>query len=197
MLTLGTIAPPFVLPNYNPNAEVREGGSLTEGQEVAFHGFTGYSAYLVMFICNHCPYVKHLRDPLARLCQEYQQKGVAVFGINSNDVENYPDDSPQKMVEEARDAGYTFPYLYDEAQEVAKNYRAACTPDFFVFNQKKCLVYRGQFDATRPGSKEAVTGADLRAALDATLTLLPERQNPSLGCNIKWRAGSAPDYFGQ
>ena len=99
------------------------------------------------------------------------------------------------MVEEARDAGYTFPYLYDETQEVAKNYRAACTPDFFVFNQNKCLVYRGQFDATRPGSKEAVTGTDLRAALDATLTLLPERQSPSLGCNIKWRSGSAPDYF--
>jgi thiol-disulfide isomerase/thioredoxin len=152
---------------------------------------------LVLFICNHCPYVKLIRDELARLGREYQTRGVALVAINSNDVANYPDDSPAKMAEEARLAGYTFPYLFDETQAVAKAYRASCTPDFYLFDRERRLVYRGQFDDSRPGNGVAVTGRDLRAALDALLSGKPvlSDQKPSLGCNIKWKPGNEPEYF--
>jgi thiol-disulfide isomerase/thioredoxin len=147
-------------------------------------------------MCNHCPYVKHLRHKLAEVASEYQARGVAVVGINSNDVDNYPDDSPAKMKKEVAEAGYTFPYLYDETQEVAIAYRAACTPDFFLFDKDRQLVYRGQFDDTRPDQGEP-TGEDLTAAVDAVLAgePLPEEQKPSMGCNIKWKRGNEPAYF--
>lgn len=184
MLPLGTIAPDFKLPD-------------TEGRLVSLSDFKGAKAFLVMFICNHCPYVKHVRQELTRLGRDYQPKGVAVVGINSNDVKNYPDDSPARMKEEVAAAGYTFPYLFDETQEVAKAYHAACTPDLYVFDKDRQLVYRGQLDDSRPGNGKPVTGKDLRAALDAVLAgkAAPERQIPSAGCNIKWKAGNEPDYF--
>ena len=185
MLALGTAAPNFSLPD-------------TEGKTVGLEDFSDSPALLVMFICNHCPFVKHVREEIARLGREYQEKGVGIVGINSNDVENYPDDRPEKMAEEIRTIGYTFPYLFDETQEVAKAYRAACTPDFYLFDRDRRLVYRGQLDDSRPESGIPVTGKDLRAALDAALAgkPVPTEQKPSVGCNIKWKAGAAPDYFG-
>lgn len=185
MLPLGTIAPDFSLPD-------------TEGGVVSLDDFADAPALLVIFMCNHCPYVKHVRRELARLAREYQARGVAVVGINANDIEQYPEDRPEKMAQEKRAAGYTFPYLFDETQEVAKAYRAACTPDFFVFDRDRRLAYRGQMDDSRPGSHIPVTGEDLRAALDAVLEgrPIPEEQRPSLGCNIKWIAGNEPGYFG-
>ena len=184
MLPLGTQAPPFRLPD-------------PEGKWVSLDDFHDAPAVLVAFICNHCPYVKHIRSQFAELAKEYQAKGVGVVAINSNDVENYPDDRPEKMAEEIQQVGYTFPYLYDESQEVAKAYRAACTPDFYLFDRDRRLVYRGQFDDSRPGSGRPVTGADLRAALDVVLAgrPAPSNQRPSLGCNIKWKRGNAPEYF--
>ena len=183
MMPLGTEAPPFSLPD-------------PEGNTVSLSDYESSKAYLIMFICNHCPYVKHVRQELARLGKEYQDKGVTVIAINSNDVANYPDDSPEKMAEEVKMQGYTFPYLYDESQEVAKAYGAACTPDFFLFDADKKLVYRGQLDDSRPGNDKPVTGADLRAALDAVLAgkPAPEEQKPSMGCNIKWKPGNQPSY---
>ncbi|MBN1908466.1 MAG: thioredoxin family protein [Pirellulales bacterium] len=183
MLPLGAEAPDFALPNV-------DGGTVT------LDDFQESPALLVMFICNHCPYVKHVADQLARLAKQYQALGVAVVGINSNDVENYSDDSPEAMRREVDARGYTFPYLYDETQEVAKAYRAACTPDFFLFDADRRLVYRGQMDSSRPGNGVPVTGEDLRAALDAVLSgkPVPSQQTPSLGCNIKWKAGAEPDY---
>lgn len=186
MLPLGTRAPSFRLEDFNSRTK-------DKSAEIALDDYEGYDAYLILFICNHCPYVKHLRDTLAVLGKDYQEKNVAIFAINSNDVENYPDDHPDKMAEEAEAAGYPFPYLYDPTQAVAKAYRAACTPDFFLFNHEKRLMYRGQFDATRPGSQTPPTGEDLRAALNAVLTLA--KQMPSMGCNIKWKPGNEPDYF--
>jgi peroxiredoxin len=185
MLPLGTTAPEFSLPD------------VVSGGTVSLSDFPDAKAYLVIFLCNHCPYVKHVQAQLATLAKEYQAKGVAVVGISSNDVENYPDDSPDKMAEEARAAGYTFPYLYDEDQATAKAYRAACTPDFYVFDRDKKLAYRGQLDGSRPGNDVPVTGADLRAALDAVLSGQPVStdQKPSLGCNIKWKTGNEPEYF--
>ncbi|MDY7109349.1 MAG: thioredoxin family protein [Planctomycetota bacterium] len=185
MLELGTPAPPFTLPD-------------TEGRTVSLDDLAGARALLVMFICNHCPFVKHVAPELAALGREYQDKGVAVVAINSNDVANYPDDQPEKMAAEVDRRGYTFPYLYDETQEVAKAYRAACTPDFYVFDGDQRLIYRGQLDESRPGNDVAVTGSDLRAALDAALAgaAPPDEQKPSTGCNIKWKAGNAPEYFG-
>lgn len=176
MIPLGTPAAPFALPD-------------PAGKVFKLDDFSDAPALLVMFICNHCPFVKHLRSALADLGREYQQRGVAVVAINSNDVANYPDDSPEKMAVEAREAGYTFPYLFDETQEVAKTYDAACTPDFFLYDQNCNLAYRGQFDDSRPGNDKPVTGADLRAALDAVLSgqPVPEPQQPSIGCNIKWK----------
>lgn len=185
MLDLGTMAPDFALPD------------AVTGKIIKRDDFKSASALLVMFVCNHCPYVKHIQSALAQLARDYQPKGVAVIAISSNDADKYPDDSPEKMKEEARHAGYIFPYLYDADQAVAKAYRAACTPDFFVFDKKRALVYRGQFDNARPKNTEPVTGADMRAALDAVLTdkaISPE-QKPSVGCNIKWKAGNEPDYF--
>ncbi len=185
MLPLGTVAPDFQLPDAN-------------GKRISLSELNTSKALLVVFMCNHCPYVKHIRSGLAQLARDYQPRGVAVVGINSNDVENYPADSPAKMAEEARASGYTFPYLYDAAQQVAKAYRAACTPDFYLFGSDRRLVYRGQFDDSRPGNGVPVTGKDVRAALDAVLAgkSVPPQQKASIGCNIKWKPGNEPDYFG-
>jgi len=184
MLSLGTTAPDFKLPD-------------TSGKTVSPADFKDKSALLILFICNHCPYVKHIRSGLAELARDYRSRSVAIIGINSNDVANYPDDSPAKMKEEVRIAGYTFPYLYDESQTVAKAYRAACTPDIYLFDKRRKLVYRGQFDDSRPGNGIPVTGKDLRAALDALLADKPvsPNQKASVGCNIKWKSGKEPDYF--
>jgi peroxiredoxin len=168
-----------------------------DGRMVGMHDFDEKPALLVMFICNHCPFVKHVADGLAKLANDYQPKGVAIVGINSNDSKSVPQDSPEQMVHEAEQRGYTFPYLSDETQEVAKAYGAACTPDFFLYDNQRKLVYRGQLDASRPGNTIPVTGADLRAGLDAVLAgkAPPEKQIPSIGCNIKWRAGNEPQYY--
>lgn len=184
MLPLGTIAPDFRLPD-------------THGKLVSLGEFTGQPALLVMFICNHCPFVKHIRSELANIGRDYSSRGVGIIAISSNDATNYPDDSPAKMKEEARAAAYSFPYLYDESQVVAHAYRAACTPDFFLFDRNHRLVYRGQLDDSRPGNGIPVTGKDLRAALDALVNGKPvaSAQTPSLGCNIKWKPGNEPDYF--
>lgn len=184
MMPLGTPAPDFALPD-------------PSGNIVSLKDFENAKALLVMFISNHCPFVKHVRLQLADLGAEYQEKGVGVVAIMANDVANYPDDSPEHMAEEIRQIGYTFPYLYDETQAVAKAYRAACTPDFFLFDGDRKLAYRGQLDDSRPGNDNPVTGADLRAALDAVLAGSPvsEPQKPSIGCNIKWKSGNEPDYF--
>ena len=184
MLTLGTPAPDFSLWN-------------VDGKLVSRADFSQAPALLVIFMCNHCPFVKHLASELASLAREYQDKGVAVVGINSNDVSNHPGDSPEQMIHEVEERGYTFPYLFDETQEVAIAYHAACTPDFFVFDSEQNLVYRGQFDDSRPDSGISVTGADLRAALDAVLTDQPALadQKPSIGCNIKWMQDGEPEYF--
>jgi hypothetical protein len=150
-----------------------------------------------MFLCNHCPYVKHVRAELARLAREYQARGVAVVAISSNDVAQVPEDGPQAMKAERQQAGYSFPYLFDETQAVAKAYHAACTPDLFVFDARRRLAYRGQLDDSRPGNGVPVTGHDLRAALEAVLAGVPvaATQRASIGCNIKWKPGQAPDYF--
>ena len=185
MLPLGTAAPDFSLPN-------------VDGRMVSLSDFKDTPALLVMFICNHCPFVKHIAGELAKLGSDYQAKGAAVIAINANDVENYPDDAPAKMKEEAEARGYTFAYLYDETQEVAKAYHAACTPDFYVFDGHGKLVYRGQLDASRPDNGIPVSGEELRAALDAVLASQPAAtdQTPSIGCNIKWKQGNEPEYFG-
>jgi peroxiredoxin len=185
MLPLGTVAPGFSLPD-------------ADGKMHSLEDAAGSKAFLVMFICNHCPFVKHVAGELARLGRDYGDKGVAVFAINSNDIENYPADGPDKMKQEAASRGYTFPYLLDRDQGVAKAYQAACTPDFYLFDADRKLVYRGQLDGSRPGNDVAVNGADLRKALDAVLAGqgVPEEQTPSVGCNIKWIAGSEPAYFG-
>jgi peroxiredoxin len=184
MLPLGTKAPPFRLRD-------------PHGKLVSSDDFKNAPALLVVFMCNHCPFVKHIRSQFAELAKEYQARGVAIVGINSNDIVYSPDDRPEKMAEEVKQIGYVFPYLFDESQEIAKAYRAACTPDFYLFDRDRLLVYRGQFDDSRPGNGRAVTGADLRAALEAVLTGHPvsKNQRPSIGCNIKWKSGNAPDYF--
>ncbi|MFO7305593.1 MAG: thioredoxin family protein [Gammaproteobacteria bacterium] len=176
MMPLGTKAPAFRLPDY-------------KGNIVSIDDFSASPALLVAFICNHCPYVKHIRHEFARFAREYQPRGLAVVAIASNDTETHPQDGPQGMAEEAESAGYTFPYLFDETQEVARAYQAACTPDFFLFDQERKLVYRGQFDASRPGNNVPVTGSDLRAACDAVLAGQPVtiEQRPSMGCSIKWK----------
>lgn len=153
-------------------------------------------AVLIMFLCNHCPFVKHVRSELAKIGRDYQPRGLGIAAISSNDVAKYPDDSPDKMKAEARSAGYMFPYLFDEHQSVAKAYRAACTPDFYLFDERGKLVYRGQLDDSRPSNGLPVTGDDLRAAIEAVLAgKAPSGdQKPSIGCNIKWKAGNEPDY---
>jgi peroxiredoxin len=183
MLPLGTVAPDFRLPD-------------TNGKMVSLTNFQDRTALLVVFMCNHCPYVVHIRAGLAQLARDYTPKNVGIVGISANDVKNYPADSPARMKEEVESAGYIFPYLYDESQAVAKAYRAACTPDLYLFDQHRKLVYRGQFDDSRPGNGLPVSGKDLRAALDALLVGRPvsENQKASMGCNIKWKAGNEPAY---
>jgi thiol-disulfide isomerase/thioredoxin len=182
MLPLGTPLPDFELPDAD---------GVTHALSSAA------PASLVMFICNHCPFVKHVRDELAAIGRDYGPKGVAIVAINSNDVQKYPADSPANMKAMTRSAGFTFPYLVDEDQSVAKTFRAACTPDFYVFDAARKLRYRGQLDDSRPGNGRPVTGRDLRAALDAVLarTAAASLQKPSIGCNIKWKPGNEPDYF--
>jgi peroxiredoxin len=183
MLPLGTKVPPFRLPD-------------PQGKYVSSEDFKNAPALLVAFICNHCPYVKHIRAEFAKVAREYQAKGVGIVGIMSNDLGISPDDRPEKMAEEARQMGYVFPYLFDATQEVAKAYHAACTPDLYLFDGKGLLVYRGQFDASRPDNGIPVTGKDLRAALDKVLAgeAIPTNQTPSIGCNIKWKSGNEPHY---
>jgi peroxiredoxin len=183
MLPLGTSAPDFQLPD-------------TSGRTVARDDFAAQPALLVMFICNHCPYVQHVTAELARLGRDYQARGVAIVAISSNDVAQHPEDGPTAMAAFAAAHGFMFPYLYDESQAVAAAYRAACTPDFFLFDAGRRLVYRGQLDGARPANDIPADGRDLRAALDAVLagTPVPERQWPSLGCNIKWKPGTEPGY---
>ncbi|MFN5755359.1 MAG: thioredoxin family protein [Planctomycetia bacterium] len=184
MLPLGTTAPDFSLLN-------------VDGRTVSLADAAGPKGTVVMFICNHCPFVKHVADQLAALGRDVMPLGIGIVAISSNDVSMHPADSPEQMVHEAEDRGYPFPYLYDESQEVAKDYHAACTPDFFLFDASRKLVYRGQLDASRPGNEIPVTGADLRAAIDAVLAGRPvaAEQRPSLGCNIKWKPGNEPAYF--
>ncbi len=183
MLALGTPAPSFQLKD-------------TEDRLVCLDDFTTAAALVVVFLCNHCPYVQHIADRLAELSAEYIDRDVAIVGINSNDPDRYPEDAPSSMSEEKRRRGYPFPYLFDETQEVSKAYRAACTPDLYVFDSEARLVYRGQFDGSRPGNDVPVTGYDLCAALDSVLTGMPapEDQIPSIGCGIKWRPDNEPDY---
>jgi peroxiredoxin len=184
MLALGTEAPDFALPD------------VTTGRTVRRSDFDDQKALLVMFICRHCPYVLHVRSALADLGRDYRDRDVGIVAISSNDPAAYPEDAPESLAEEAREAGYTFPYLFDETQEVARAYTAACTPDFFLFGPDRRLVYRGQLDSSRPGSSVPVTGEDLRAAIDAVLADQPvsEDQRPSVGCTIKWRPGNEPGH---
>jgi peroxiredoxin len=186
MLELGTEAPDFNLPD------------TISGRNYNKDGFKGNKALLVMFICNHCPYVKLIKEALVEYAADYMPKGVGIVAISSNDVKNYQDDSPEKMKEDGEKFGYPFPYLYDESQEVAKAYKAACTPDFFLFDENHRLEYRGQFDDARPKNGIEPTGKDLREATDKVLAgeAVPEDQIPSIGCNIKWKKGNEPAYFG-
>ena len=184
MLALGTKAPDFTLPE------------PASGRMVSLNDFTSAPALLVVFLCNHCPYVKHVQKELAQVIQEYQARGLSAVGISANDIASHPQDGPEMMAKEAAAAGYTFPYLYDESQEVAKAYHAACTPDFFFFNRNRELVYRGQMDGSRPGNGVPLTGSDLRGALDAVLAGRPVSadQKASRGCGIKWKPGNVPEY---
>lgn len=184
MLALGSAAPRFALPD-----------ALT-GKTVALEGFSSSPALLVAFICNHCPFVKHILDGLLVFARDLGPQGLAIVAISSNDPAAHPEDAPTEMARLAKAKGFTFPYLYDESQEVAKAYQAICTPDFFVFDRDRRLAYRGQFDGSRPGNALPVTGADLRAACEALLRggLVPAEQRPSVGCSIKWRKGRAPDW---
>jgi peroxiredoxin len=179
MLALGTAAPPFRLPD------------TASGKSVALEDFAGSKALLVAFFCNHCPYVKHILDGFVGFAAEYGPRGLAVVAISSNDIITHPADSPGEMTKLAREKKFTFPYLFDESQAVARAYHAACTPDFFLFDGGRRLVYRGQFDGSRPGSPQPVSGADMRAAADAVLSgkPAPQKQLPSIGCSIKWKAG--------
>ena len=184
MTPLGMALPAFHLPSL-------------DGTIVSSAQFAGRPGLLVAFICTHCPFVKHIRCEFARFTREYAARGLPIVGIASNDVDAFPEDGPDGMAADARDAGYEFPYLFDETQEVARAFRAACTPDLFLFDRRMVLVYRGQFDGSRPGNGVPITGADIRAAADAVLdrrTVAPD-QRPSIGCNIKWKRGNAPAYF--
>jgi peroxiredoxin len=184
MLALGTKAPDFELPD------------VVTGRIVSVRDFDAKRTLLVMFICRHCPYVRHVRGELARLGRDFADSELAIVGISSNDPDEYPEDAPESLAAEAREAGYAFPYLFDETQEVAKAYTAACTPDFFLFDADRALVYRGQLDDSRPSNGLPVTGEDLRAAIDAVLSDRPvtQDQRASIGCGIKWRAGNEPAY---
>ena len=184
MLPLGITAPPFSLPD------------TVSGHTVSLESFAGTPALLVTFICNHCPFVKHILDGFVAFAREFGARGVAVAAISSNDVESYPADSPKEMARIAAQKSFTFPYLYDESQEVAKSYQAVCTPEFFLFDRDRKLAYRGQFDASGPGNKLPVNGADLRAACEALLSgaQMPGEQLPSVGCSIKWKEGEKPRF---
>jgi peroxiredoxin len=183
MLPLGTTLPDFRLPSM--------AGELVSSESFASRPL------LVAFICRHCPFVRHIRHEFSRFATEFQERGLAIVGINSNDTVAFPQDGPEGMQQEAQEAGYTFPYLFDETQEIAKAFKAACTPDLFLFDARGTLVYRGQFDDSRPRSPVPVTGADIRAAATAVLlgNPLPAAQKPSIGCNIKWKHGNEPDYW--
>ena len=184
MLELGTQAPDFSLPE------------VVSGNTVSVKSFTGKDALLVMFICRHCPYVQHVKEELARLGQDYAARSVGIVAISANDAAGYPDDAPEKLAEMVKELGFIFPLCYDLTQETAKTYTAACTPDFFLFDKNRRLVYRGQLHDSRPGNGKPVTGKDLRAALDAVLSGTPvsSTQRASVGCNIKWKQGHAPAY---
>ena len=186
MTSLGTKAPDFSLPD------------VVTGKKISLADFTEKKAFVVMFICAHCPYVKHVEKELAQLGQNYQNKNVGIVAISANDAETHPEDGPEELKQQATDLGFPFPYLYDQSQKVAKAYQAACTPDFFVFNEQRELVYRGQLDGSRPENFSVKTnGVDLRAAIDSVLSDQPisENQKPSMGCNIKWKSGNEPEYF--
>lgn len=184
MLPLGTPAPPFKLPD------------VVSGQLYSLDSFTGKDALLVMFLCRHCPYVKHVEQEIARIGEDYQNTKLGIIGISSNDPSYYPDDAPGRLKEMAQRLRFHFPYCFDDTQEVAKAYKAACTPDFYLLDAHRLLVYRGQLDDSRPGNNKPVTGRDLRAAIDAVLAGKPvgRNQKPSIGCSIKWKAGNAPPY---
>jgi thiol-disulfide isomerase/thioredoxin len=186
MLPLGTTAPNFHLPE------------VVSGEKISLANFADKKALLVMFICRHCPFVKHIQTQLALLGEDYFNSDLGIVAISANDAQNYPDDAPESLKAMATELGFEFPLCYDETQETAKAYTAACTPDFFVFDGERKLVYRGQLDDSRPSNGKPVTGADLRAAIEAVLASkpVPDEQNPSIGCNIKWKAGNAPSYFG-
>lgn len=186
MLPLGTAAPEFSLED------------VVSGKTVSLDTFKGKKGLLVMFICQHCPFVKHVEDELGRIGQDYEAKEVAILGISANSIESHPQDDPDNMREQVKRANFNFPYAYDATQEVAKSYTAACTPDFFLFDGDFKLAYRGQLDDSRPGNDKPVTGKDLRAALDKIVAgdSIPEAQMPSIGCNIKWIPGKEPAYFG-
>ncbi len=186
MLPLGTQAPDFRLPD------------VVSGQIISLANFADKTALLLMFICCHCPFVKHIQQEIAKLGQDYQYKSLGIIAISANDISKYPDDSPENIKLMAQKLGFNFPFCYDETQEVAKSYTAACTPDFFLFDKSRKLVYRGQFDDSRPSNQIPVTATDLRQAIDCVLTdkLIDFPQKPSIGCNIKWKPGNEPDYFG-
>lgn len=189
MPELGNMAPDFSLPNTNP---------AYGGETVSLSDFDQKTGLLVMFICNHCPFVKRIREGLVQLGKDFENSELGIVAVCSNDQNTHPGDNPEKMAEEARTFGYRFPYLHDQSQTIAKAYRAACTPDFFLYDRNRELVYRGQFDNARPRNDEPVTGEDLRRAIAQVLAgeKVPEDQRPSMGCNIKWKEGGAPDYFG-
>jgi peroxiredoxin len=184
MLPLGSAAPDFELPD------------VATGELISLRKFAGTKALLVMFICEHCPFVKHVQDELARLGHDYVPQGLGIVAISANDVSNYPQDAPEHLKAMAEALNLNYPILYDETQAVAQSYQAACTPDFFLFDSNHCLVYRGQLDDSRPGNDKPVTGVDLRAAIDAALVgqAISADQKPSIGCNIKWKPGNAPNY---
>lgn len=185
MLALGTKAPDFSLPD------------VVKGENISLEDYKNKKALLVMFICRHCPYVRHVKDELTRLGYDYSQKDLGMVAISSNDIQRYPDDAPESLKEFAQEQGFTFPLCFDETQEVAKAYTAACTPDFFLFNKDRQLVYRGQLDDSRPGNGLPITGKDLRTAIEAMLSDKPvdPNQKSSTGCNIKWKLGNEPGYF--
>ena len=184
MLALGTLAPNFKLPD------------VISGNMTSLDNFKEKKALLVMFICRHCPYVQHVKEEIAKIGQDYRDKDIGIIAISANDINSYPQDSPESLKEMARELNFSFPYLYDKSQEIAKAYTAACTPDFFLFDKDKKLVYRGQLDDSRPGNNLPVTGKDLKEAIDAVLQDKPVdfNQKPSVGCNIKWRPGNEPSY---
>ncbi|MEL6911982.1 MAG: thioredoxin family protein [Cyanobacteria bacterium J06629_2] len=186
MLALGTAAPEFQLPD------------VVSGETISLASYSDRQALLMMFICQHCPFVKHVQEELAKIGKDYGDRSLGIVAISANDVANYPNDSPANLKQMALDLGFNFAFCYDETQEVSKSYTAACTPDFFLFDRHQKLVYRGQLDDSRPGNELPVTGKDLRRAIDLTLESkeIDFEQKPSIGCNIKWKPGNEPDYFG-